>query len=398
MRALQVASGDLEQAVGYLLMGEVSQRAFDYSASESVSDVDLGSAVDVYTNVLEASGDLASPRGSNLVFDPPSTARQDLSLLAANEVPSSPEDKLVAMGHSRNHAIHALRVAAGDLVQAANFLLMGNSRRGFLLDVEHFSSERSLRSSTTTSSDVCSDVAVASSSSPYAIKIVTSESDAAQLLQSDTMLNPIPYNPPPYSGPKPKIVSTRSFLSVSWAGPFCTCFAASKFLNGGVVSAVFLDSIMESGIELYRKRNRRFSIETVVKMYGRLELGIDAVRNGGEDPKQGVHIDNNLQHEKSIRKLMAACRNEQGTGWQVVILELQNDSFCTCLPPKGSGNKFWFFDFNRRPSIRAPGAFALVHHSLMQMEETIESIVASIGRNEEVDRVPFTLYRIKKHS
>lgn len=410
LRALEVSNGDLEQAVGYLLMGEVSQSNFDYSVSESISEADEVFSLSAASHHAhhQMTPDVASARGS-LIFSPPFMQRHEAPLPGASEAPPPPpsssaaaaEDQLVMMGYTRNSAIHALRVAEGDLEQAVNFLLMQNSRQGLLLDVEHFGSERTLRSSvstTTRSSDVASDVAVASNHSPFAVRRTT-DCIPAQAPPSIPRISPAAHNPLPYSGPKPKIVSTRTFLSVPGAGPFCVCFAASRFLTGGVVDAPFLDGVMESGIELYRRLNyRRLTIGTILQMYGRSHVGILFVNNGEEDPKRGLHTDTNLQHEKSIRRLMAICRNEQEAGWQIILLELQNDSFCACLPPKGSGNKFWFFDFGHRHNVRTSGAYALVHNSLLQMEETIEAIVGSIGRSDEVDHVPFALYRIKEPS
>jgi hypothetical protein len=95
---------------------------------------------------------------------------------------------------------------------------------------------------------------------------------------------------------------------------------------------------------------------------------------------------------------MATCRNQQEAGWQIILVELKNDFFCICLPPKGSANKFWFLDFCSRVVVRTPGAYALVHNSLLQLEETMEAIFKSIGQNNEVDYIPFTLYRVKKKS
>jgi UBA/TS-N domain len=392
LKALEVADGDLEQAVGYLLMRETSQRAFDFSSTELVADGGAAASVLPPTGTSDEiiEGESSSRGISGL---PQPLHRHELVLLDAYG--SSPEDQLLIMGYSRSQAIQALRVAEGDMEQATNFLLMGNSRRGFLLDLEHFSSARHLRGSSLTADE--SDE-VASESRPAVADGRSMSGDSVDI--QTTCLTPVVVspsrNPPPYTGPKPKIVSSKSFLNVSTAGPFCACFAASRFLDGGVVTAPFLNDIMESSIELYRKSNQQFTIENVLKVYGKSHLGIQALVSGDEEPKLGVHIGNALQQEQGIRKLMAACRNEQQTGWQVILLELQNDSFCTCFPPKGTGSKFWFFDFCHRSSVRSPGSYALVHNSLLQMEETIESIIGAIGRREERDCVPFALYTIKK--
>jgi hypothetical protein len=207
---------------------------------------------------------------------------------------------------------------------------------------------------------------------------------------------------PPSEGPKPKIVATRSFLTVPGAGTFCSCYAASLFLTGGVVSAEFLNNIMSAGIELYRKAEPSghidtfFSIEAVLKKYGRSHLNIQAITNGLEDPKRGFFVENDSQHDLGIRKLMAACRNEQERGWQIVLIEFQSDSFCACLPPKGSSNKFWFFDFFPRSNVQSPGAYALVHSSLLQMQDTMELVLKTIARNHDDEILPFLLYKIQK--
>lgn len=383
-----MAEGDLDQAVGYLLMGESSQQAFDFSTHESIFDINCATnATSVASHEAEQATitDASSPRGS-LLF-PPQQSQLLSGSVSDDAIPTSPEEQLILMGYSRNQAIQALQVAHGDLEQATNFLLMGNSRQGFLLDVEHFGSERNLQSSSTSTSSICPVES-------EAVATVDMTMSTATVVATPPPIN----NPLPYSGPKPKIVSTRSFVNVSDAGPFCTCFAASRFLDGGEVAAPFFDIIMESGIELYRKLNRRLTVDKVLKLYSKSHLGIEAVRNGELDPRKGMHMGSDLQHDNSIRKLFASCRNEQEDGWQVVILELPNDCFCTCLPPKGSGSKFWFFDFTHRSNIRTSGAYALVHNSLLQMEETVESMVGSIGRREEMELVPFTLYRVQNRT
>jgi hypothetical protein len=386
-KALRIAHGDLDQAINWLLMGKNSQRAFDYSFHESICEDDS----------IPRDGTSNSPvaidaSGNADLFDTDDvgvgiTALETSDTQAAA---SSPEDQLVMLGYSHNQAINALRIAEGDLDQALNFLAMGRSRQGFLLDIEHFSSERSLRCcSNNENEDPPGGIPAAVVDPPF----------VGPPPISDSVPSPRNNNPLPSTGPKPKIVSTRGFLSLPDATPFCACYAASRFLKGGVVSAPFLNEIMEAGIELYRKKNTfDMNIDTIIKMYGRSHLGIQAIQNGEEDPKRGIFIDNDLQNEKGIRKLMATCRNQQEAGWQIILVELKNDFFCICLPPKGSANKFWFLDFCSRVVVRTPGAYALVHNSLLQLEETMEAIFKSIGQNNEVDYIPFTLYRVKKKS
>ncbi|KAL3921851.1 MAG: hypothetical protein SGILL_002525 [Bacillariaceae sp.] len=390
-KALRIAQGDLDQAVGYLLLGEQSQQAFDFSARELICE-DFNSPLLTAPNSNDSAVDLLGsslPEG-DLDVDVVGITEPQSSFGAA-----SPEDQLVMMGFGRNQALHALRVSDGDVEQAIGFLSMGDSRQGFLVDMERFSSEGTLRNSSVTPSSISSSDAAHRTMPGTEDFIVAGSMSipmATAMPAATTTSNPLPS-----TGPKPKIVATRGFLSVPGAGPFCACYAASRFLKGGVVTAPFLNDIMESGIELYRKKNENgVSIENVLRLYGKSHLGIQAIKSCEEDPKRGVFLDDDVQNDTGIRKLMATCRNEQEAGWQTILVGLQNDFFCVCLPPKGSSNKFWFLDFCRRTSVQTPGAYALVHSSLLQLEETMEAVFQNIGRRDEVDYVPFTLYRIKK--
>lgn len=221
------------------------------------------------------------------------------------------------------------------------------------------------------------------------------------------------------SRPKPKIVAAQTFLTIRDALPFCTCVCASKFLSGGIVSTSFIHGIMESGVELYRKATTKgttgvahdlssFNIDTVLKKYGRSSqhLRISAVIDGDLDPRHGLFMEHDLSHGSSIRQYLKECRNGQGTGWQVVLIDLNgtndddqsmtSDSFCICLPPKGTTSKFWFFDFIQRDNVQTSGAYALVHSTLQYLEESLVSVFKTIVKQQQKEFLSFTFYRVKK--
>ena len=103
-----------------------------------------------------------------------------------------------------------------------------------------------------------------------------------------------------------------------------------------------------------------------------------------------------LQHQLGVRKLLAKCRNEQPEGWQVLLLQLKADCFTICLPPKGTKNKFWYLDFVPRGKFRVPGAYARVHSSLLQMEESLEAVFTDICDRQEINKesASFVLYSV----
>mmetsp|Transcript_15766 Transcript_15766/g.38809 ORF Transcript_15766/g.38809 Transcript_15766/m.38809 type:complete len:132 (-) Transcript_15766:108-503(-) len=113
--------------------------------------------------------------------------------------------------------------------------------------------------------------------------------------------------------------------------------------------------------------------------------------------KVGAFETVNLQGDGSLRHLLANIRNEQQKGWEVVILEVGDSSFCMCLPPKGSANKFWLLDSIGRPEFRTEGAYARVHVSLLQMEESLEYVMKIKGRKMGTEKLDFKLFVVKKY-
>jgi hypothetical protein len=196
----------------------------------------------------------------------------------------------------------------------------------------------------------------------------------------------------------PKMVVTQSFLTTPGASPFCTCVAASRFLTGGVVTSEFLNSILQGGIEMFRKTsgNSDYDVQKVLKKFGKKELGIEAIIHGDLEPKVGIFMEHDLHHTMGLRSLLTQCRNEQPVGWQVLLLESQFESFCICLPPKGTKNKFWYLDFTPRAQFRVPGAYARVHGSLLQLEESLESIFTHLTQYQSKGHESFSVCKIKK--
>ena len=399
-QALKVAGGDLEQAVGFLCLGEASQSGFNHSF-----------------NVTNAE-DLDQKPPARLKDPPPSSVAPAPAPPVAAAVSSSPPNSravqdLVAMGYEENRARQALHVAHGDMDQAVSFLLMGESRLNFITEesVEDGGIKPMQKIDSGGSSDDNADDAA------LAARLQQEEIDqraSAAFQQQDNMngTGPVDRKPPgsceaaeseqyhatTMNNQKdaPKMVATESRLMTPGAAPYCACVAAARFLTGGVVTSAFLNSILGGGVELYRKGDEdgspNLNVSEVLDRYGRSHLGIVS----GNEPKGGFYVDNDLKHETGIRRLLTDCRNEQREGWSVIIMELEMDSFLICLPPKGSKNKFWYIDFSPRTQFRVPGAYARVHSTLLQMQESIESIFHTLIKNRGTDIESFTLYKIQR--
>jgi hypothetical protein len=352
-RALDIAGGDMEQAVGYLLMGAHSQSQLDaHDLVDSMSHVAVGLPEDTLAPL------------------PTTTKPGAFSVSGVQE--------LVLMGYSTDAARDALKVANGDMDQAINYLLMGESRSGFQVEHSHQSED---------------DVA-------FAIMLQTAEIDDATeataqarrpesaMYHTTTMRNNVDV---------PRMVASETFLKTEGAGPFCACIAASKFLSGGVVTAEFLNEILGGGIELFRKSDSpSWDVAKVLKKYGKSSLNIEAIIEDGE-PKECMYMAHDLQHVLGIRKQMALCRNQQPVGWQVLILEIPNfESLCIALPPKGTKNKFWYLDFYPRSSFRVSGAYARVHSTLLQLEESLEAIFKGLLSSSRKEYENFKIHSIKK--
>lgn len=362
-RALEIAGGDLEQAVGFLLMGEQSR-----------------------AQLTDNFGGQNSSRGS-LGFAMGMLAEETSSMPGAFRSAPGSSDKiqeLIHMGYSPDAAQDALRIANGDLNQAISYLLMGDSRSGFHINDNHNS--------------------------------VRVEDDAAMaaILQEDELgvAEARAWAPAAANGPEsamyhtttvrnnadiPRMVVSEAFLRTESAGTFCACMAASKFLSGGVVTAEFLNGILEAGIELFRNQDSpEWDVAKVLKKCGKSHLNIEAIEMEGE-PKEGIYMSHDVQHVLGIRKQLALCRNQQPAGWQVLILEVPFfDSWMIALPPKGSKNKFWYIDFYPRSIFRVSGAHARVHSTLLQLEESLEGIFSNLASKAGKDYQHFKLYMIKK--
>jgi hypothetical protein len=325
-RALDISDGDLEQAIGFLLMGDESQRGFDVGSL--MEDSFRGS-------LLSASGLSGRSSPSALIG----------GTVAGGLVDEDAVREIMLMGYSKQLATEALNISGGDIDQAVSFLLMGESKSGFLITERPRSDSED------------ADVALAAA-------LQREELENMQSSQPSTHVAP-PQRSATFSNPanNPRMVATNgsveSFPSSIPATHFCSCVFASQFLRGGTVNSAFLDSALRAGVDMmqreqdsgqYNVANNDWSVGHILKYCGKQYLGITAVYDERkEEPKQGVFSVHDLQHSLGIRKLLATCRNEQaGRMWHVLVLDSTDQSFCICLPPKGSANKFWYFDAKKR--------------------------------------------------
>mmetsp|Transcript_91458 Transcript_91458/g.136926 ORF Transcript_91458/g.136926 Transcript_91458/m.136926 type:complete len:393 (+) Transcript_91458:26-1204(+) len=366
-QALKIAGGDLEQAVGFLCLGEASQVGFNHSF-------------------------IVGPNAEEMVNSKPAARPTSKS------TPSDPKiQELMAMGYQEDRARQALQVSHGDMDQAVSFLLMGESRLNFVTEGLGENSNHGGGDALTEGDG--SDEALAAVLQEEEMKErATARATVADLPQAQpqsTMYHATSMN---QQKDAPKMVATESRLLTPGASPFCACVAAARFLTGGVVTSSFLNSILGGGVELFRKGDgdQTMTVAKVMEKYGKTHLGIEALMDGVTEPKNGIFVDHDLKNEAGVRKLLTDCRNEQREGWLVIIMELEFDSFLICLPPKGSKNKFWYIDFSPRAQFRVPGAYARVHSNLLQMQESLESIFRTLTKSRNVDFESFILYKIKR--
>jgi hypothetical protein len=356
--ALKIAGGDLEQAVGFLCLGEASQVEFNHSFSHAQAD--------------------AKP-----------APRPTVS-------PSDPKIKeLMTMGYQEDRSRQALQVSHGDMDQAVSFLLMGESRLNFVTeslseDYDHGGDANSGGNGNG------NDEALAALLQEEEMKEQATARAAAEDVQPQSnMYHATSMN---HQKDAPKMVATDSRLMTPGASPYCACVAAARFLTGGVVTSSFLNSILGGGVELFRKGDSdpNMSVAKVMEKYGKTYLGIEALEEPGTEPNNGIFVDHDLNNHTGVRKLLTDCRNDQKEGWSVLIMELEFDAFLICLPPKGSKNKFWYIDFSPRAQFRVPGAYARVHSNLLQMQESLETIFRTLTKSRNVDFESFILYKIRR--
>lgn len=399
-RALDIAGGDVEQAVGYLLMSERSQSQLGDTASHDDDDDHVVTSSEVAVGQLIDIGDSTTTTTTTIHNHTDNSATANLlppQDSGSYSVDDSRMMELLQMGYSVPAAQDALMVADGDVNQAINYLLMDESRSGFHLDQQQQQQQ---------DDDEAADVAMA-------ILLQEEELYDTRALSPPSSGNYHPNNNNnnanrPESSmyhstgirrdvDVPRMVATEAYLKTDGAGPFCACMAASKFLSGGVVTADFLNTILAGGIELFRKSNsQEWDVGTILKKYGKSNLNIEAIIDDDE-PKSCVYLPNDLNQTLGIRKQIALCRNQQGAGWQVLILEIPNmESICIALPPKGTKNKFWYLDFLPRTCFRVEGAHARVHTTLLQLSESLETLFQGVVASTQKEYQSFTIYMIKK--
>ncbi|KAL3931113.1 MAG: hypothetical protein SGBAC_011455 [Bacillariaceae sp.] len=473
-QALDIAGGDIEQAVGFLMLsssdrggftGEPTPAAAATTQPEAVSDYYPQTTAPIdppaATNNLKPPPQYSTPpaerkpppkiepqledtfeamnfvpginipeRGFGNINIPMASFRStvsditdldDMRMDSSNkrEEEGGVDDKkvmeLVGMGYPMDEAEQALKVSGGDLDQAVGFLLLEKeTRQAFMGDVmDSYQIGGSPNPSSQTDGDA----------RERANQFLKEEEERERLQQEQLELRrkkeeeilaghtgsggqsksvkarpsstDYPTSIDPATRNVPKMVVTNQGAEDIGSRPFCSCIAARNFLNGGMVNSTYLNSIVQEGRHLYKKAGSTadFNVGKVLMRYGRTEdLGLVS-----STVKMGAFETENLQGEGSLRHLLANIRNEQQKGWEVVVLEVGDSSFCICLPPKGSANKFWLLDLIGRPEFRTEGAYARVHVSLLQLEESLEYVMKIKGRKMGTEKLEFKLFVAKKY-
>jgi hypothetical protein len=371
-QALSVTEGDLEQAVGFLLLGESSLIHFDGVATTTATATTTNT-----TTTIPSSSPANSRPGS-------------FSVKTDNVL------EIMNMGYSRDLAQDALEFSGGDLDRAIEYLLLRESHLKSA-EVKH-SYSLSIDDDATMAALLQVQEAMQHEEAVGSTEFTTQRAVArggpvaprpdSTMYHATTLRTEVDV---------PRMVVSPSFLTTDGAGPFCACAAASKFLDGGVVTAEFLNDVLQTGTELFRKKNSdEMNVARVLQKYGRSNLHIEEDLTGG-NPKEGVHWKGNHNHSRGIRKLLAACRNAQPAGWQALILEVEPfENICVVLPPKGTKNKFWYIDCYPRPCFGVSGAHARVHSTLLQLGESLEIMLAGIFSTTRGDHEIFRIHVIKK--
>jgi len=417
-QALAVAEGDMEQAIGFLLAMQGSGIFNFDGCATAYSDVVIGIPQGTRSTTA-AMAAVSSPRGRAAILATTSSrgggreesptmhmpSMKPLARPGAFAVETNNVEEIMKMGYSEKDANDALALCSGDLGRSVNYLL--------LCETSHHNSrqdgnqEQKVEDSVASIDNDAAMAAMLQEDEMMALNFVVGLQleDSNNVTYEDEALynDDFRYNnnadtvvvQSPRGKNTPRMVSTESFLNIDGAGPYCACAAASKFLNGGVVTSNFLHEILQTGTEIFRKKpsNANRDVAQVLQKYGKSHLGIDADVKAGS-PMVGVYMKNDVEISVGLRKLLAACRNVQTTGWQALVLEVDHlEHFCIALPPKGSVNKFWFIDCRPRACFRVEGAYAMVHNTMAQLAESLETILNKLSRR---DHESFNLHIIKK--
>jgi UBA/TS-N domain len=439
--ALAIAEGDLEQAVGFLIMEESGRLNFegvDHAVVASSVAAAASSSPPPPLLRVPASGAVPtavplSATAPTMAFDgvvpimpsscPPTRASVTSAATkpGAYAVETDNVREITNMGYSRVMAQEALSFSGGDLDQALNYLLLvcresvaphGTSRTPWEA-FQRSDSETAILDNDATMAARLQVEEISAARAAATAAVATNGGGGPRTTTSRRLAPTGPAIVSPPAPPEsamyhsttirnesdgPRMVSSRSFLDVDGAGPFCVCITASRFLEGGVVTAEFLNEILQAGTELFRKTsNTEMNVSRVLQKYGKSSIGIEADLTGGS-PKAGVHLTCDHNHAMGLRTLLAECRNSQPAGWQALILEVgpSFEHICIGLPPKGSRNKFWYIDCRPRPCLGASGAHARVHSTLLQLTETLETMMTEPLRTSSRRHENFRIHVVKK--
>lgn len=376
LKALKVAEGDLEQAVGFLLLSESSRADFIGASSSRLS--------------IASDASTLSPSTDRAIRSIDSLSLRNEAKPGAYAVRPDAVTEIVNMGYSRGVAEDAMRFASGNLDQAINYLLLGESSR------------RQLGFTRSDSVSIDNDAAVAALLQQEEMRAVRGAAPTPASANSTAAAPSLPDSAMYHATTirsnvdVPRMVVSSSFLRTDGAGTFCACAAASKFLEGGIITAEFINGILQTGTELFRKNSQTdLNVAKVLKKYGRSHLGIEASL-AAYGFIEGTYLKLDPNHSLGLRKQLAMCRNAQGSGWQVLVMEVDAfESICIALPPKGSKNKFWCIDLYPRSCFHVSGAYARVHSTLLQLDESLEKILESVmGKSK--DHQNFSIHTVKK--
>ncbi|CAJ1922637.1 unnamed protein product [Cylindrotheca closterium] len=489
-QALDIAGGDLEQAVGFLMLSSSDRGGFTGESTQAAASKQADAFSDYYdkmpppsqptTSNLKPPPQYSTPpprppaKNSNNLKKPPLQSQppppapvedtfdalkiSGMDFVPGNEIPqrgfgnisvphmtsfrstvsditdmdgmrmsSSIRDdsgggvddkkvmELVEMGYPMDEAEQALKVSDGDLDQAVGFLLLEKeSRQAFMGDVMDSCQIGSPDPKSQTDGDARERANQFLREEEERERLQQEQIELMRKKEQDILVSGHNHHHhthekatktrPSYTNYQtsvnptnknvPKMVVTNQGAYDDGSRPFCTCIAARNFLNGGMVNSTYLNSIVKEGHSLSQRAGTtdEYNVGKVLMRFGRTgDLGLIS-----STVKVGAFEAENIQGDGSLRRLLANVRNEQLTGWEVVVMEVKNSSFCICLPPKGSANKFWLMDLVGRPEFRTEGAYARVHVSLLQLEESLEYIMKIKGRKMGIEKLDFKLFVVKK--
>lgn len=263
-------------------------------------------------------------------------------------------EMLVAMGFDAPTAKEALRVTAGNVEQAANYLLTGEGGDGRAFETQPGNSSASGTSSV----------------------IITQ--------------------------------GTKSQYSVANGKSACTCmalFAAQALLQSSDaavdVDAAFLDEMVIRGSEIYTQwittQNtgvEHTSPEDILKAGLFPNLACHDIRQGMLTARSS----SDDQHPLGLSQQLSAIQNDSSlssaavAAWTCIVMTKTPETVLLCLPPKhnNSNNKYLLIDSH--PRSDAQQAHVKQHDSLQALVSSIEAVFPAIELGADVPELMAAMY------